>query len=202
MKKIRVLTFAMIAFTIQSCGQNDTAKYPGYSDLEIETEKCLDKMFEEKGADFNELKTIFENYFSEGQISNSNDPIEKQYEDILTFWEKPSQQFPLFKEKKKVIAIKEKLGLTEMKILSKSQLDCFTNKYIKNKTEIDTSSSFYAFGSTLETVKQMPFISRGIIAGAINLSMKKEDLKKVLYQKTIVLMFCFDMSLFLKDGKE
>lgn len=202
MRKIRVLVIGLIVLTFQSCGQNSNEKYIGYTDLEIETEKCLDKMFEDKGADFNELKTIFENYFSDGQISNSKDPIEKQYEDILSYWERPTGRFPLFKDKKKVVAIREKLGLTEKDILGKSQLDCFTNKYIENKAEVDTTSSFYAFGATLETLKQIPDISPGLIAGAIKMSMKKEDLKKELYQKTIVLLFCFDMTLFLTDGKE
>lgn len=190
--------------TFQSCGQNSNSNtnYYGYNDLEIETEKCLDKMFEEKGLDFKELKTIFENYFSEGQISNSKDPIEKQYENILTYLERPTRQFPLFKDKKKVISIKEKLGLTENDIYSKLQLDCFTNKYLENKTKVDTASSFYVFGATLESLKQMPDISPGITAGALNYSLKKEDLKKELYQKTIVLLFCFDLALFLPDSKE
>lgn len=202
MTKIRLILIGLIALTLQSCGQNSTQKYIGYTDLEIETEKCLDKMFADKGADFNELKKIFENYFSDGQISNSKDPIEKQYEDILTYWERPTRQFPLFKDKKKVIAIKEKLGLTEKEILGKTQLDCFTNNYIEYKAEVDTTSSFYAFGVTLETLRQIPDISPGLIAGAIKMTMKKEDLRKQLYQKTIVLLFCFDMTLFLKDGKE
>jgi hypothetical protein len=202
MKKNRILMLCLITLTLQSCGQNNGGNYSGYSDLEIKTEKCLDKMFADKGADFNELKTIFENYFSDGLISNSNDPIEKQYEDILTYWERPTRKFPLFKDNKKVVAIREKLGLTEKDILGKSQLDCFTNIYIENKAEVDKTSSFYAFGATLETLKQIPGISHGLIAGAIKMSMKKEDLKKDLYQKTVVLMFCFDMTLFLTVGIE
>jgi len=200
--KIRFLIIGLIAFTLQSCGQNNNNKYIGYTDLEIETEKCLDKMFSDKGADFNELKTIFENYFSDGQISNSKDPIEKQYEDILIYWERPTKQFPLFKDKKKVVVIKEKLELTERNILEKSQLDCFTNNYIGHKAVVDTTASFYAFGATLETLKQIPDISPGLIAASIRMSMKKEDLKKGLYQKAVVLLYCFDMTLFLTDGKE
>ncbi len=200
--RIKIIIIGLIAFTLQSCGQNNNEKYEGYTDLEIDTEKCLDKIFEERGADFNELKIIFENYFSDGQISNSKGPIQKQYEDILAYWERPTRQFPLFKDKYKVIAIKEILGLTEKDISGKTQLDCFTNKYIENIAEVNTTSSFYAFGETLETLKQIPNISPGLVAGAINMSMKKEDLSKELYQKTIVLLFCFDMTLFLTDGRE
>lgn len=82
------------------------------------------------------------------------------------------------------------------------QLDCFTNIYIENNSKIDRKSSFYAFGATLETIKNMPNLSLGIIAGAIKMSMDKSDLKKELYQKTIVLIFCFDMTLYLMDEKE
>ena len=202
MKNIYLLTILILSFILNSCGQKDEKNYDGYTDLEIETEECLDKMFEKKRADFNELKTIFENYFSTGQITNPNEPIEKQYEDILSFWERPTKQFPIFTEKNKVVAIKEKLGLTEQDILKKVQLDCFTNNYIENRTEIDTLSSYYAFGASLETIREIPNISPGLIAGAIKMSMDKEDLKKELYQKSIVIMFCFDMTLYLTDGKE
>jgi hypothetical protein len=201
MRKIRVLVIGLIVLAFQSFGQNSNEKYIGYTDLEIETEKCLDKMFEDKGADFKELKTIFENYFSYGQISNSKDPIEKQYEDILSYWERPTGRLPLFKERKKVVAIREKLGLTEKDIIGKSQLDCLTNKYIENKAKVDTASSFCVFGAVLETIKQIPNISLGIIAGVIKMSMKKEDLKKELYQKAIVLLFCFDMTFFMNTKK-
>jgi hypothetical protein len=81
-------------------------------------------------------------------------------------------------------------------------LDSFTDKYIENKTKVDTTSSYYAFGASLETIREIPNLSSGLIAGAIKMSMDKKDLKKELYQKTIVLMFCFDMTLFLSDGKE
>ncbi len=120
----------------------------------------------------------------------------------MKFWERPTKQFPIFKNKKKVVEIKEKLGLTKQDILRKKQLDCFTNKYVENRSVVDTTSSYYAFGATLETVREIPDISPGLIAGAINMTMKKEDLKKELYQNTIVLMFCFDMTLYLTDGKE
>lgn len=202
MKNIYILIIAMFSLILNSCGQKDERNYDGYTDLEIKTEKCLDKMFGDNNTDWKELKTIFENYFSSGKISNSKDPLEKQYEDILSYWERPTMQFPIFTEKQKVIAIKEKLGMTEQDILKKRQLDCFTNKYIENKSKVDTTSSFYAFGATLETLKEIPNISPGLIAGAIKMTMDKDDLKKELYQKTIVLLYCFDMTLFLTDGKE
>ena len=202
MKRIYMLIIAFFSLTLNSCGQKNEKNYDGYTDLEIETEKCLDKMFGDNGVEWKELKTVFENYFSSGEICNSKDPLEEQYEDILSYWERPTMQFPIFTEKKKVIAIIEKLGLTKQDILKKRQLDCFTNKYIANKSKVDTTSSFYAFGATLETIKEISDISPGLIAGAIKMTMDKSDLKKELYQKTIVLLFCFDMTLFLTDGKE
>ena len=202
MKNIYILIIAIFFLTFNSCGQKNEKNYNGYTDLEIKTEKCLDKMFEDNDVDWIELKTIFENYFSSGKISNSKDPLEKQYEDILSYWERPTMQFPIFTEKKKVIEIREKLGLEEQDIKKKKQLDCFTNNYIENKAKVDTTSSFYAYGATLETLKEISDISPGLVAGAIKMTMNKSDLKKELYQKTIVLLFCFDMTLFLTDGKE
>jgi hypothetical protein len=75
MKNIYILTITILSLTLNSCGQENKKNYDGYTDLEIETEKCIDKLFEDNDADWTELKSIFENYFTSGQISNSNDPL-------------------------------------------------------------------------------------------------------------------------------
>lgn len=105
--------------SFNSYGNDKKEKYKQYTELEIETEKCLDKIFEEKGVNFQELKTVYENYFSSGKISKSTDPLEKQYEDILSYWEHPDRKLPIFKDKKRVVAIKEKLGLSDNDVLQK-----------------------------------------------------------------------------------
>ncbi len=202
MKTLIHLTFLLLLATLYACGQESSSNYDNYTKLEIETEKCLDDWFDSRNVSWNELQTVFENYFASGKISNPSDSKDKQYQDILNYWQSPSYQFPVFKDKKKVVAIKNKLGLSDQDVIIKTQLNCFTNNYIDNKATVDTTSSYYVFGATLETIKQVPNISPGVIAGAINLSMDKADLKKELYQKTIVLMYCFDMSLFLSDGTE
>jgi len=196
---MRILFFSIIVGICSSCGQGLENKYEGYSELEIETEKCLDTWMKSKDVEFNDLITVFENYFVAGEIINVSESIDKQYQLILSYWEKPTKQFPIFEEKKKVIDIKNKLGLSEQDIKLKTQLDCFFNIYIENKANIDTTTSFFVFGSILETIKQVPDISPGLIAGSINSSMNKSDLKKSLYQKLIALMYCFDMSQFLNQ---
>lgn len=202
MKPLLQLTFILLIGTLVSCNHNKTNDYTGYTALEIEAETCLDEWFESKDVDGDELKTIFENYFNSGDISNRKDSIETQYRDILGYLERPTKQFPLFKDKQKVIASIKKLGLSEENIIEKLQLNCVTNIYLDHKAEIDTLSSFYVLGSMLETIKKVPDISPGLTASAINASIDKANLNKTLYQKTIVLMYCFDMTLFLSDGKE
>jgi len=92
-----------------------------------------------------------------------------------------------------------KLHLSKQAISQKKQLNCFTTIYMKNKANITDNTSFYVYGNTLEFVAQMPMLSPAIIAGTINSSMNKKDLNKRLYQKTITLLFCFDMALFLRE---
>jgi len=199
MKTFYISIIFCLLIILNSCGPENKKQYVGYTDLEIETEMCIDKMFKTNKVDWLELKTIFEGYFSDGQISNENDPIEKQYEDILSYLERPTKRYPIFRDKQKVIRIIEKLGIKKNDIFTKTHLNCFTDKYIENKSIVDITSSFYAFGSSLETIRKVPNLSIGVISGAIKMSMKKNDLEKELYQKTIVLMFCFDMTLFLTD---
>ena len=200
MKIYYIIFFGLLFSDFSALGQGLPKEYDNYTELEIEIEKCLDIWIESKNVNWNDLKPIFENYFSTGEIINAKDPIEKQYYDILSYWENPTKKSPIFYNKKKVVDIKNKLSLTKEDIKSKCYLDCFTNKYILNKATIDTNSSLYAFGSTLEAIKTYHDISPGLIAGAIKMEMNKADLKKDLYQKTIVLLFCFDMTLYLTDG--
>lgn len=200
MTKFRVIAHSLIFFTLSACGQNKAND--NYTDLEKKTEVCIDQWFESKKVSWTDLKHSFENYFSSSEITDFKDPVEKQYLDILSYIERPSRQFPIFKDKKKIIAIKNELGLTDQDIYNKNQLDCFTNLYIENKNQVDTTSSYYAFGATFEAIKQIPEISPGLLAGALKMSMNKEDLKKEIYQKTIILMFYFDFTLVLSDGND
>ena len=196
MREIRIVTIVLFFILLQSCG-NDSKKYKNYTKLEIQTEESINTLFEYKQIDLNKLMKIFENYFIEGKIINCNDPIEKQYYDILKFWEHPNKQFPIFKNKKKVQSIINKLGLKEKDVLKKIQLSSLTNRFIRNKSKINQKSTFYTFGSILETIKEIPNISPGLIAGTIVMCTNKNDLRKTLYQKAIMLLFCFDMVFFL-----
>lgn len=202
MNKLKLLTLSLTILTFSVCGQTKDKNYDNYTELEKKTDNCLDDWFDSKNVSWTELKVSFENYFSSSEITNPKDSIEKQYLDILSFIERPTRQFPVFKDKKKIIAVKNQLGLSNQDIYYKNQLDCFTNFYVNNKLLVDKTSSYYAFGSSFETIKRVPDISPGLLAGAIKMAMDKKDLKKDLYQKTIVLMYYFNFTLFLKDGNE
>ena len=203
LKRNRLIILVAISLIFsQSILAFNNKKTENNSKIENEIENCIDEFFAQKSVDFNILKRIFENYFSSSNISDINSPIEKQYLDILDFWEHPSKQFPLFADKDYLIEIRKKLGFSEKDIIQKKQLDCFTDKYIKYKCSIDTTSSIYAFGATFETLRSMPNIGPNIVAGAIKMTMQKADMKKTLYQKSIVLLFCFDMTLYLKDEND
>lgn len=202
MNKLSTYSVFLLLFYLISCGQNSQSTYKNYSDFEVETDQCLDRWLESKDVDINELKDIFENYFTDANISDSKDPLSKQYKDILKFWEYPTKQFPIFSEKKRVIAIQEELKLTNEDILYKNQLSCFATIYLENEKTVDTTSSFYIFGSIVDDVNIIGDISPSLIAGTINMFMDEHDLEKELYQKAIVLMFCFDMALYFSDGRD
>jgi TonB family protein len=198
MKKAILLSLCII-ITLSSAGQSATTNDPGYSALETETEACIEKMMADNDAGMQELKTVFENYFSSGQISDRNAPLAKQYQEILDFLGSPAKRFPYFKEIGKVTEIRYKLDLTEGDIRSKKQLSCLTDRYLEYKNELDTNSAFYLFGSILESIREMPDLSLGLIATTIDNFIDKNELEKGLYQKAIVLMFVFDISLFKAD---
>ena len=202
-KRITITLTTLLLVVFISCAQKKEANVTnGYSNLEKETEKCLDEWMDAHHVEWKELKSIFENYFISGNISSSNSPVEQQYSDILSYWEKPSKPFPSFKDKAKVITIIKKLKLSNQDIFVKRQLTCLTDNYITHKKEVKEGTAFYAFGSSLETIREIPNISPSIIASALKSSVKKQELKKRLYQKSIVLLFCFDMALFLKDKND
>ena len=50
-----------------------------YSNFEIDTDQCLDNWFGSYDIDVKELKKKFEDYFADGNISDSKDPLYKQY---------------------------------------------------------------------------------------------------------------------------
>jgi hypothetical protein len=184
---------------LPSQSQNSLNNVEGYSDIEIKTERCLDEWIQSAGTNRELLQNTFESYFATSGITKASDPKHKQYEDILKFWNRPQMSFPPFSDKKIILKMKNDLGIDDQGLSKKIQLDCFTNTFIANKASIDTTLSYYTFGSVLEAIKEIPDISPGLIAGALLTSMDKDDLKKPLYQKTIALMFCFDMAVFLPD---
>lgn len=194
MKHILMMMIAL-AGSFYCAARQSTDPYEGYNPLEIETEKCLDEWIKNKGVKWDAIKPVFELYFSDAFVSDPSLPLHEQYLQILKYWEKPVRGIPVFPEGHEIGKTVEKLGLSEEAIMKKKQLACFTNIYIANKTEAEKDSSFYAFGSTLEAIRDIPDISLALVAGALRMLMDPEDLKKSLYQKTIVLLFCFDMTL-------
>ena len=200
MQKIKLLLFSILISTLSSCGQ--TSNTEKTLKIESKTFECMTDWMTSKGVDWKELKSGFENYFSQGEITKSSDPIEKQYWDILSYFEHPSKRFPIFKDKKLVVNKANKLGLGQQEIMTKKQLDCLLKNYTDNKSQIDTTSTYFVFGDIIETINKVPNVSPGLVAGGIKYGIKQEDLKKEFYQLTIVLLYYFDMTLFLTDGKE
>ncbi len=194
---IKSLVLFSIAVLYTSCHSETNNAYEGYSEVEIETEKCLDAWLERNDVDWKELSFIFEDYFASANMTDTADPKAKQYADILHGFHSPSGPYLPFKSKKEVLAIMDKLHLSDKDVIQKNQLDCFTNTFIDHEDELDTASTYYAFGATLEMMEMIPDISPAIIAGALDAEIDKADLSKTLYQKTIVLMYCFEMAIFL-----
>lgn len=194
---IILLNFIMIS--IISFGQTIQYNLLEYPELEIKIEKCYDDWFKSNNVNWSDLKASFENYFTSANKCKSNDSIDKKYMDILNSIAMPRSVFPNFKEKKKVLSIKDKLKLSDQDIKSKKQLDCFITIFLENKSKIDSNSRFYEWGVFLKEIKQIPDISPSIIANAVSLVITNNNLKKEFYQKTIVLMFCFDFALNLPD---
>jgi hypothetical protein len=185
--------------SIISFGQTIQYNLLEYPELEIKIEKCYDDWFKSNNVNWSDLKASFENYFTSANKCKSNDSIDKKYMDILNSIAMPRSVFPNFKEKKKVLSIKDKLKLSDQDIKSKKQLDCFITIFLENKSKIDSNSRFYEWGVFLKEIKQIPDISPSIIANAVSLVITNNNLKKEFYQKTIVLMFCFDFALNLPD---
>ena len=170
-----------------------------YTNAEQKTFASINNWFNEKNVNWENLQHYFENYFQTGGITNKNKPIEQQYYDILSFFEAPSKRFPIFKDKKKIVEIMGKLGFSKGDIRLKKHLSRFNKSYSIHKNLNDTTSTYYIFGSTVETILQIPNISPGVVAGTIRKFAKKKDLKKKFYQRATVLLFAFDMTLFLND---
>lgn len=200
MQKNKLLLILILITTLTSSGQSSNKEKT--LKIESKTFECITNWMTSKGVDWKELKSGFENYFVQGEITKSSDPIEKQYLDILSYFEHPTKRFPIFKDKKLVVSKANKLGLGQQEIMTKKQLDCLFTNYTDNKLQIDTASTYFVFGDIIETIHKVPNVSPGLLAGAIKYGVKQEDLKNEYYQLTIVLLYYFDMTLFLTDGNE
>lgn len=200
MQKNKLLLILILITTLTSSGQSSNKEKT--LKIESKTFECITNWMTSKGVDWKELKSGFENYFVQGEITKSSDPIEKQYLDILSYFEHPTKRFPIFKDKKLVVSKANKLGLGQQEIMTKKQLDCLFTNYTDNKLQIDTASTYFVFGDIIETIHKVPNVSPGLIARAIKYGVKQEDLKNEYYQLTIVLLYYFDMTLFLTDGNE
>lgn len=188
-------------FMLFSCGQTGK-KYENYTKLEVEVEECYDNWFHKNNVDWMELQKSFEEYFISFDVSKADDPIEKQYYDVLLYISEPIRWFPATKDEARIIEIRNQLGLSEEDTFSNKQLDCYTDIYIKNESKIDTASCFYVFGSCFKTMRQIPDISPGLVATSISMSIDSKELQKTVYQKTIILMYYFIFAVLLSDEEE
>ncbi len=161
--------------------------------------KRMNKWFENSGVDGDKLQSGFETYFTSNGIAETSDAKPDQYMDILKFIENPDD-FPPLKDKPMITQTMQKLGISSRDIQEKKQLDYFYKYYLKNKQEVDSTSSYFVFGATIETLNKIPRLgSPGLVAKTIKNQMNKVDLKKELYQKTIVMLFYFDMAMHLRQ---
>ena len=199
MKLYPQLLIAAIILLV-ACQQNDN-QYKNYSELEKQSEQCMDNYLDDHDVEWKDIQPVFEDYFASAEITNPEDTPAKQYMDILKYWANPSGRFPAFKEKSKIVKVKEKLDLSKKEIMANKHLACFREIYEKNQESIDTTSTYAAFGKTLTAVNNAPNVSPGIVAGGLFSNIEEKDLEKAIYQKAIAMMFVFDMSVFLSEGK-
>ena len=198
MTKTAILTALIFSIGLTACGQNPETDNSDYSKHEKQVNDCLDQWFQEKELKWTELESIFLNYFEQGEIVESTSSESEKYQTILKFFERPTRQFPIFKEKKKAVATRYKLGLSQLDAKQKKQLDCLTD----NESEFNENSSLHQMKETIKTLQGLPDISPGLVAGTMNSFLTEEDLEKELYQKLITLTFIYDMTMFLKDENE
>lgn len=186
-----------VIILLAACQQK---QYDNYSELEKQSEQCMDAYLEDHDVKWKDIQPVFEDYFASAEITNPDDDPAKQYMDILKYWANPSGRFPVFKEKNKILKVKKKLDLSKKEIKANKHLSCFRKIYEENRASIDSTSTYAAFGKTLKAVNNAPDISPGIVAGGLFSNIEKDDLGKPVYQKAITMMFVFNMSIFLSDG--
>lgn len=197
--KIHTQLLIAVIILLAACQQNQK-QYDNYSELEKQSEQCMDDYLKGHDVKWKEIKPVFEDYFASAEITNPEDDLSKQYMDILKYWANPSGRFPAFKEKAKILKIKEKLDLGKSEIMANKHLSCFRKIYEEHEASVDSSSAYATFGKTLKAVNNAPNVSPGIVAGGLFSGIEEEDLEKAVYQKAITMMFVFDMSVFLPDG--
>jgi len=198
MKLIKWTIIAAMFIGLTGC-DSFTSKTTG--ELEEETLERMKTWFDNSGVDDNALLQRFETYFTSNDIANPADSKPDQYMDILRFIQEPDD-FPPLKDKQKITGMMQKLGISDEDIKNKKHLDYYYDYYMKHKKEVDTSSSYYVFGATIETLNKIPRLgSPALVAKTLKNQMDKADLKKELYQKTIVMIFYFDMAMNLREER-
>lgn len=198
MTKTGILTALFIALELTARGQNTKTDNSDYLKQENQLNDCLDQWFQEKEVKWTELESLFLNYFEEGDLVESGISESKKYQTILKFFERPTREFPIFIEKKKAIATRYQLGLSQIDVKQKKQLNCLTD----NESQLNENSSLHQMRETAKTLQRLPEFSPGLVAGTMNSFLTKEDLEKELYRKLIALTFIYDMTMFLNDENE
>lgn len=200
MIKILRFSFLLTISSLVACAQNSENKYERYTEYEIKAEQCLDTFLESKQVSWDELSSIFEQYFIENGITNSEQSKQEQYQAILKYWEKPSLPFPAFKNKTRVLEIIDQLELTEDDIFAKKQLNCLLEVYNEDEQNIAMDSALQIFGITLRKIATDPGMHPGRVATDLNRGILDSAFGMPVNQKAIVLLHIFEMGILLPDG--
>lgn len=196
---MRLSKWALLLLVLPVVAGCDSFQQTSTSELEEETMKRMNEWFENNGVDGDKLQSSFEAYFTSSGITEASDAKPDQYMDILTFIQEPDK-FPPMKDKPLITKTMKKLGISRSDIQDKKQLDYYYQHYLDHKQKVDSSSSYFVFGATIETLNKIPRLgSPGLVAQTLKNQMNKTDLKKELYQKTIVMLFYFDMAMHLRQ---
>lgn len=198
---MRITEWLVVTALLVGLAGCSSLQHKSTQELEEETMQAMNKWFENKDVSSDELQTSFENYFTSNGITETTDSEQEQYMDILSFIREPDG-FPPLKDKRKVLGMMKGLDINSQDLERKNHLDYFYDIYLENKDAVDTTSTYYVFGATIETLHKIPRLSSpGLIAKTLQNQMEQADLNKELYQKTVMLLFYFDMAMHLRGKR-
>lgn len=170
-----------------------------YSDVEKDLEECIDEWLEENDLKWKNLESLFLGYFSSIGVTQKNTPKYKQYDNVIKYLTKPRGTLPKFKNRKEVVEIIEKIGLTEEEASKNEHLNCWIKMYNEEENRFNSSSAAFQVAKPLaKKIDYEPFMR--FDSYSMMFHFDKEEFKKPLYQKSIVLVYIFDMGFHLDEA--